>query len=207
MSKKRPPVPKHSHAKIKHKEVWLSEALDQFVRPHFKAAGYDVPTRVRLSTGWPSRGALAKRKRTIGQAWSIDSSSDGVAEIIISLWLDDPIKVLGVLIHEAIHVTVGNAAGHGKPFVDCMKAVGLTGKPTSTGESDELVAELKKWVKVLGPYPHAKLDGSNQKKQSTRMLKLECADCGCIVRTTQKWIDEHGIDWPCPCSGSLELAD
>lgn len=196
-------IPRHLRAKYMFKEQWLSEALEQFIRSHFRAAGYDVPNHIRLSTGWPSRGALAQKKRTIGQAWSTESSEDGVHETIISLYLDDPIKVLGVLIHEVCHHVVGVEQGHGKAFVDCMKAVGLTGKPTATDESDELVRELKKWCKALGPYPHAKLDGQNQKKQGTRLLKMECADCGCKVRVTAKWIDEYGPEWNCPCGGTL----
>lgn len=203
-TKNRPEQPRHLRAKHKHKEVWLGEALDQFVRPHFEAAGYKVPEHVRISTGWPSRGGLATKQRTIGQAWTVDSSDDGVHETIISLYLDDPIKVLGVLIHEVVHHVVGVEQGHGKAFADCMKAVGLCGKPTATEESEELVCELKKWIKTLGQYPHAKLDGNNQKKQSTRLLKLECAACGCKVRATAKWIDEYGPSWPCPCGETLE---
>jgi len=199
-----PPPPRHIGAKHRWKEAWLATALDRYVRPHFEKAGLTIPEHVRVSTGWPSRGALAAKSRTIGQAWSNSCSADGVHEIIISVYLDDPIKILGVLIHEAIHVTVGVEAGHGRPFVDAMKATGLTGKPTATDESDELKATLAKWVDKLGPYPHAKLDATkNLKKQSTRLLKLEC-ECGCKVRVTQKWIDEYGPEWDCPCGGTLE---
>lgn len=201
---KRPVTPKHVRAKFKHKEVWLNEALDQFIRPHFKEAGYTAPKHVRISTGWPSRGAFGKKSRRIGEAWTNKCSDDGAHEIIISLYLDDPIKVLGVLIHEVVHVTVGVEHGHKKPFVDCMKAVGLCGKPTATDETPELMATIKGWLKTLGQYPHAKLDGKNQKKQSTRLLKLECRGCGCKVRVTQKWIEEYGSKWPCPCGFELE---
>lgn len=196
--------PRHVNAKHRLREVWLDHAV-RYVRKHFDAAGYTVPDHVRVGVGWPSRGGLAKRKRTVGQAWSNQCSDDGTHEIILSIYLDDPIKVLGVLIHEAIHVTIGVDKGHGKPFVECMKLVGLTGKPTSTGESEELVETLKTWVEKLGPYPHAKLDGAEQKKQSTRLLKLECR-CGCKVRVTQKWVDEYPTPWDCPCGGSLDLS-
>lgn len=201
LKKKGPP--KHVTARHKHREVWLHEAM-AFVRKHFDAAGYTVPEHVRVGVGWPSKGGTAAKKRRIGEAWHNKCSGDESHEIIISIWLDDPTKVLGVLIHEVIHVTVGIEAGHKKPFVDCMKLVGLNGKPTATGETEELVAKLTEWVKDLGPYPHARLEGSNgQKKQGTRMLKLECSNCGCKVRTTAKWIDEHGPEWPCPCGGTL----
>jgi hypothetical protein len=197
-------APRHLKAKYPYKEQWLHEALERFIRPHFSDAGYTVPEHVRISTGWPSRGALARKKRTVGQAWSTESSGDGVHETIISLYLDDPIKVLGVLIHEVCHHVVGVDQGHGKAFVDCMEAVGLCGKPTSTQESDWLVSKLGAWKQALGPYPHAKLNSDSTEKQSTRLLKMEC-DCGCKVRVTAKWIDEYGRHWDCPCGGTLEL--
>lgn len=200
--------PRHLKAKHRHREVWLDQAM-HFVRRHFAANDYTVPEHVRVGVGWPSRGALSEKKRTIGQAWTNECSADNVHEIIISLWLDDPIKVLGVLIHEVIHVTVGVEHGHKKPFTDCMKEVGLCGKATATEETPELVEQLKVWVKELGQYPHAKLDGlKKEKKQSTRLLKMECGACGCVIRTTQKWVDEHGDGWDCPCQeGSFTLSD
>ena len=196
--------PRHLKAKHCYKEQWLAEAV-KLARDLFTECGYEVPEHVRISTGWPSRQAMSKKRR-IGEAWHYGCSGDGVHEVIISLYLDDPVKVLGVLIHELVHVTVGVQHGHRKPFADCAKAVGLTKPWTATGESDWLRARLEKWAKQLGQYPHAKLDGSKgeQKKQTTRMLKLECEECGCVVRTSAKWIDEHGEDWPCPCGGTLE---
>jgi hypothetical protein len=198
---KQPAPPKHLAAKHQHKEVWLAEAM-KFVRAHFEEAGYQVPEHVRVSTGWPSRGGLSKKKRTIGQAWHNSCSGDGVHEVIVSLWLDDPLKVLGVLIHEVVHVTVGVEHGHKKPFADCAKAVGLTKPWTATGESNELIEKLEQWTKKLGQYPHAKLDGGEKEKKGSRLLKCECPSCGCKIRVTATWIDEYG-EFPCPCGDTL----
>lgn len=201
------PAPAHRDLDAKHKlrEVWLDRAMVK-VRRHFKARGYEVPDNVRVGAGWPSRGGLGKAKRTIGEAWNNECSADGSHEIIISVYLEDPVKVLGVLIHETIHVTVGVDKGHRKPFVDCMNAVGLCGKPTATDETEELIAELRTWLTSLGAYPHARLDGHKVKKQNTRLLKLECA-CGLKIRSTQKWLDAYGHEWPCPCGGTLACND
>ena len=51
---------------------------------------------------------------------------------------------------------------------------------------------------ALGPYPHATLNLSARKKQTTRMIKVECGDCDGVFRTTQKWLDEatHGLCCP-----------
>ena len=55
-------------------------------------------------------------------------------------------------------------------------AVGLTGKMTATSESEALIAKINDIVKVIGKYPHKKLDYTNRKKQSTRNLKIECVN-------------------------------
>ena len=40
--------------------------------------------------------------------------------------------------------------------------------------------------------------------QTTRMLKLQCETCGCIVRTTRKWLYLYeNVDWQCPCEGGV----
>ena len=144
------------------------------------------------------------RKRVIGQAWDPEASNDGTGEIIISVFLDDPIEVLAVLVHECIHQTVGIDAQHRKPFKDGMRATGLAGKATATVPSDDLRATLKGWAKSLGKYPHARLDGTKgPKPQTGRMLKWECKKCGLIVRSTQRWADTYPGNWPCPCGDSL----
>lgn len=194
-------TPRHLKAKHQYREQWLNEAMP-LVRTLFEDAGYVVPDHVRISTGWPSQQATGQKPR-IGEAWHNKCSGDGVHEVIISLSLDDPVKILGVLIHEVAHVTVGVEHGHRKPFADCAKAVGLTKPWTATGETEELQQKLRQWAKKLGQYPGAKIDpGPQQKKQSTRLKKLECQDCGCVIRVTTKWIEEYGA-FDCPCGGHL----
>ena len=202
-TKKQPP--RHLKAKHQYKEAWLNEAM-AYVRELFAEAGYPVPEHVRVSTGWPSKNAQGKKRR-IGEAWHHKCSGDGVHEVIISLYLDDPVKVLGVLIHEVVHVTVGVEHGHKKPFADCAKAVGLVKPWTATGESEWLTEKLEQWAKELGQYPHAKLDGGPQQtKQSTRLLKLQCRECDCVIRVSNKWVEEYGA-FDCPCGGVLAPSD
>jgi len=185
------------------REEWLSAAVRK-MEGHFTNRGYNVPA-VRVSCGWPSRGGLAGSKRTIGQCWSTEASSDGVSQIFISPWLDDvcsPQGVLATLVHEVVHAVVGIKEKHNKVFGKCARAVGLEGKLMATTATPELVDTLKAWVEDLGNYPHAKLDSTKSpvKKQSTRMIKCECGECGYIARTSQKWIDAAGAPL-CPVKG------
>lgn len=190
------------------REGWLTMMIERFIADHFTEAGYTVPDKVRVTCGWPHKGGVGSRKRRIGECWSPECSTDGSHQIFISPVLDEPVKVIGVLIHEVVHAVVGVEHGHKKPFSTCAKAVGLTPKWTSTGESEELVATIKGWLAKSPAYSHSMLDKNAVKEQKagTRMLKMEC-ECGLIVRTTQKWLDEYGeTGWPCPCGGTLNYA-
>jgi hypothetical protein len=94
--------------------------------------------------------------------------------------------------------------GHKGPFRKIAKKMGLEGKMTATHPGAELAEHLNALCVKIGPYPHASLDRSQAKKQSTRMLKLECAGCGYTVRTTAKWI-EAGMP-TCPCGTEMEVS-
>ena len=70
--------------------------------------------------------------------------------------------------------------------------------------------KFKKWASpvldMLGDYPHAELQPANAiKKQSTRMLKCMCNDCGYIAYTSGKWLAEMGAPH-CPDHGEMTTA-
>ena len=96
--------------------------------------------------------------------------------------------------------------GHRADFGRIAAAVGLVKPWTATSASEELKSRLNAPIQKIGPYPHAALDltASPHKKDGTRMIKLECPDCGYVVRTTAKWID---VGMPkCPCGAEMDLA-
>ena len=89
-------------------------------------------------------------------------------------------------------------------------AIGLEGKMTATTAGDALKALLQAIVKRLGDYPHEELDISNRKKQTTRMMKVECSDicCGFSFRASRKQIAEIDFNKGClakGCNGDLRL--
>lgn len=176
------------------REEWMTAALEDITKL-FKGHNYDVP-KVRVSCGWPSRGGLSKTKKTIGQCWSPEAASDGVAQIFISPWLENEsdIGVLPTLVHEMVHAVVGLPAKHGKPFRECAVKLGLEGKMTSTHAGAELMKIFTLWRGKLGDYPHAKLDPKKSpvETQSTRMIKMQCNECGYLARTSKKWLEQVG---------------
>jgi len=102
--------------KILNREDYLNQASDIILAGLFVKAGYDLPDKLRLTCGLPSKGAFGAKLRTIGQCWSPAASDDNTTEIMISPTVDDNQMMLGVLVHELVHAVVGNQAGHGKVF-------------------------------------------------------------------------------------------
>jgi hypothetical protein len=203
---------KNSKSKYETREQWL-EAAVAAMAPSFVSAGYKVP-KVRVSCGWPSSRGTSAKKTALGECWDKSSADDGVAQVFISPRLKDPCTqfgVLAVLAHEVCHAVVGNKAKHGKVFKACATKVGLEGKMTSTEGGPEFLKQCAVWVKSLGTYPHALLNpaGRPVKKQTTRMVKCECKDCGYSCRTSRKWLDDAGAPL-CPCNKkpmSFEIPD
>ena len=106
------------------KENWLSDAVLE-LENEFKLEGLRMPAKWRISSGFPSKGGLAAKKRTIGQCWSPEASKDGTTEIIISITQDDETKILGVIAHEMCHAILGIKAGHGPKFKKLANSNGL----------------------------------------------------------------------------------
>jgi hypothetical protein len=181
------------------REEYLARATEA-LRPWFQAHSHPVPAQVRVSVGWPSRGATSLKRRTIGQHWDPAAAADGSHNIFVSPFLGTAAEALDTLAHELVHAASPAGSKHGPKFVKVAKAVGLTaGKPTSAGAGDELRAELVRIEADLGSYPHAKVSpGLVLRTQGTRLLKAECQGCGYTVRVTRKWLD-HGAPL-CPCN-------
>lgn len=184
------------------REQWLNRALN-LIRTYLvlNCAGAVVPQGTRISCGLAGGRIGSKR---IGECWNTTASADGSTEIFISPVLDDVIGksgVLATLVHEAIHAAVGVEHGHKKPFQRVAIAAGLVGKFTATEAGEALLLQIYDWAQYLGAYPHAHMNPAGRKKQSTRLVKVQCRnqECGYVLRTTAKWIDKVGAPI-CPCN-------
>lgn len=179
------------------REAWLQAAVE-LMTPDFTAAGYTVP-EVRVSCGFPSRSATSGKTLRIGECWSATAAGDRRAQIFISPLLSHSEMALATLVHEMVHAVVGTKAGHGAAFKRCATLMGLVGKMTSTSAGPVLRAKMAEWIRELGDYPHSTLSALQRAKQSTRLIKCECSECGYTVRTTAKWIGALGAPI-CPCN-------
>ena len=150
-----------------------------------------IPANVVYSCSFATTGnRIGAKHITLGQCFDPSCSTDKANfQIAITPLLDDVLKVLATQVHEKIHKIVGLACGHKGAFPKMCKQVGLEGKPTATYAGPELTATLQEIANELGPYPHSALDTSERKKQSTRMIKCECSECGMVVRASRKALE------------------
>jgi hypothetical protein len=182
------------------REEWLTAAVEMSAQL-FAEIGRTIPA-VRVSVGWP--GGRGKKNAVIGQCWASHVTADKTAQIFISPVLDDAAKVLATLVHELVHAVDDCKSGHQGDFAKMARRVGLAGKLTATTAGDELAAKLADMSVLLGAYPHGRIaagaDGADgPKKQTTRMVKCGCDECGYIARTTRQHLDAWGAPI-CPCN-------
>lgn len=173
------------------REDWLMAAVE-LLTPRFKAAGFPLPAKMRVTVSFPWQGS---RSAVIGQHFPVSMSKDGTHEMLIHPKLDDQLEVLGVLTHELCHAAAPEGSKHGPKFAKIGKALLLEGKPKTMNRGDEFDKVIgKPMLKELGRFPHASLSsrGPGIKKQTTRLLKCECAECGYIARVSLSWIEGAG---------------
>ena len=123
------------------REWWLFEATKFLLALMVEQGLEAVP--VRVSCGWPSRGGMGQGKHVIGQCFAQEVCADGVSQIFVSPRIHESIEVLGTLLHELIHASVGCRHGHKKPFSQAAHKVGLVGPPTATSVGPELQVVLQ----------------------------------------------------------------
>lgn len=186
------------------REEWLAAAVVS-MRAWYKDIGVNLPERIRVSCAW-AKGA---RKGAIAWCWKTEASADGTTELQVSPEKAEAVDVLAALAHELIHASDNGASKHGGHFKATAQKIGLEGKMTATYAGDKLGDKIAKLAVELGDYPHAILNPSTpidgEKKQTTRMLKIVCKQCGYTVRTTRKWI-MVGLPW-CPCGMEMDLEE
>lgn len=185
------------------REEWLN-TFTALARPEFAKRGFELPPVVHASVGFMFRSPKA-----LGQCWRPEASEDGVSQIFINptvagsntwLWA-------GILTHELCHAgTPGDK--HGPKFKAWAHGVGLEGKPTQACDGPAFREWAEPILQALGPIPHSAIDpaSSGVKKQSTRLPKCTCGDCGFIFRATAKHLNGKALRCPDDdCGGTVTV--
>jgi hypothetical protein len=204
------------------REGWLT-AFAEAIAPVIKQrTGHTVPMdRVRLSCSFPRTRATPNKSGSFhsGMCMHGDSHKSGLHELLINpivadLVTPDKRGIAETVIHELLHASLDKGVGHKAPFARAAKAMGLEGRPTSTTLGPELEKIVQGIVDKIGPYPHKALDGEWGRKQTTRLRKVMCTDCGYIneagngytARITLTWIENAGLP-TCPCGATMSLIE
>jgi hypothetical protein len=191
------------------REGWLNFVVGE-LGPRFAAAGVPLPERIRVAIGFPATGDRGHR---LGECWDQTASRGHTFEILILPDVDDPQATCAILAHELVHAAVGITAGHGPRFRRAALAIGLDGPMRSTRPGPRFLAAAAPILAAAGPLPHAQLSwvGGHEvgilttrpKRQTTRLVKCACLECGYIVRTARYWIDRQGPPY-CPQHGAMQ---
>lgn len=172
------------------REDWLNAFITES-RAVFKQHGMPLPAKIRAAIGFTSKGSRGKR---IGECWSDSASADGTFEVFIVPSIMDSRRVADILTHELCHAAAGIEAGHKGPFFKIARALGLEGKLTATVGGPAFYAWADPILDRLGPIPHATLGANavstSPRKQTTRMLKVSCGECGFTFRVARSWLDK-----------------
>ena len=123
----------------------------------------------------------------------------------------DSLQVIDVLAHELVHAIQTHLfpkckKSHGKEFIDICKAVDMTGskKFAQAEASEDFKKDLNDIIHKIGEYPHSAINlNAKRKKQTTRMIKLEC-HCGYIARSSGGAIITYGL--PSHCGIEMQVA-
>jgi hypothetical protein len=193
---------------FENREAWL-EALVEAMKPEFAVRGCPITRPIKVSIGFTSKGA---RSKAIGECWNSEASGDGANQIFISPYIEDVVKLAGILTHEMIHAWDDCKNAHKAPFKRGQKAMGLEGKATECVDG----AQWREWalplIEGVGPMPHASLTRlPTKKKQTTRMLKVQCPCCEFTFRAAKTSLEAACVDGKlvCPspaCATDIELA-
>lgn len=202
-------------------QSWLAEAVDHITELYGKTKEDGQPVQVPPVVVNVGFGPSLPRKAR-GWCFPSKAAQDGVHQIYITPMLgpDDSEQILAILIHEIAHAIDDCEHGHTGRFRKLVEQMGLMAPVTTATAGEPLKEILKPILQTLGTYPHSLLDlaETKVKKQTTRMIKVECKQeveldepgkvetCGYTLRTTQTWLDV-GIPY-CPrCDERMEVEE
>ena len=167
------------------REEWLIKGVEE-LNKLITSKTTLTPKTVKVSTGFT--GTRGSKNKAIGVCYAASCASDNISQIFIHPEIEDSSRALDILLHELLHAYLPANTGHKGAFKQNALKTGLTGQMTATVASKELEAELADIISRIGEYPHAALKTDSIKKDTTRLIKVECFNCGYVARVSRKWL-------------------
>lgn len=170
-------------------------------------------SRENLGTGFTvhisdTRGRKTKNTgHTIGLCWASVSSTGNHRRIEIDREEHRTLRALQTVAHEVAHAVTPEGTGHLGAFIKLVFNVfKLGGIPTATIETEEFKNLIWNWLELNGTYTHKALIDT-RRKQTTRMVKLACADIDCAGATEKSVRNNEGTIWRMSSAVVLKSAD
>lgn len=168
--------------------------------PEKKSECFELPPKEKLHAivSWAKGGG----KKVAGQCFPKTWTQDESTYMLVVPTIEDPVKVLAILVHEMVHAL--GIMNHGKDFKRVATKLGLEGKMKATVPGEALAKELTKLAEELGPYPHQALipPPKPEKEGEGRKVRVKLRspdDADLIVEMTPKRFAEYGAPI-CPVS-------
>ena len=180
-----------------------------FAKNHYDL--HSLSKNIMVACGYPPNTRIGAKFDTLGVHINPKASSIAKHEIFINPIVDDTYQAIDILLHELVHAIQTDlfpkSKAHGKEFRAICKKIGMDGskKYAQACAGIELSKLIKEWIKEIGKYPHGSINlKADRKKQSTRMIKLECSCCGFIARCSNGAINNCGL--PFHCGVEMDIA-
>lgn len=152
------------------REEWLRACMTRVTAGW--PVGADLPENTRISVGFPAKTGGRGTGRT-SEHYRPSESEGGLFEIFISPALGEAEAVARAVALEAARIA--------------------TGRTPSAVEMEALTERARAVVATMPLYPHSALKSTPAPKtaaRATRLLKVECRECGYTARITRKWLRE-----------------
>lgn len=164
------------------------------------------------------------KRNSLGWFWKgrwQNGSEEKIHEINLSAErLKRPGLAVGeTLIHELAHAEndhngVEDCSGkiHNKHFKSMAEKLGLKVQPRNKSvgfgytELDEPATKFLEKIAFKQEVFQIERIVEVNGKVGSRLVKAECSDCGMVIRTTRKWVNETGLP-TCACEGTFELSE
>jgi hypothetical protein len=179
------------------REEWLKELANRAIPVIAHHVEYtEEETAVKLSCGFPAK--QGKRNPVHASLVPPTNSADFYAEIFVTPELSAKREVARAVLPLLVAVVTGDYRQH-TAYRNAIRRLGLN--------AGELPSWAKPIVDELPAYPHASLTLPEVKKQTTRLLKVECVPCNYIARVSRATLDRLGAP-VCPaCRQSFTEAN
>lgn len=184
--------------KIGTRDQWLKSTVSA-MSSWYEDLGFPLP-EIEVQTGFPSSG---QRGQNVAESWSLDNGESYV--VVVRPDVADPLRIAAAVAHQLCFVAVGQKDQHGHLFRHVAISIGLRGTKAERTPGEVFKELVRPILEDLGPLPSSIPEPAAPKgssKQTTRMIKVSCNECGYVARVSRKWIEDVGPPL-CPLHGAM----